>query len=117
MASFYPSSPEASSHLLNIESTLQSRLSKTLPAYQKDLFLLRLQRHFQDLYDGVQSVYGYRDDFPQFIERLILLMAEQYAACPENVKQRHTESMVWPDWFQHESMIGYIAYADRFAGG
>lgn len=79
--------------------------------------MLRLQRHFQDLYDGVHPVYGQRGDFAGFIERLVLLMADQYVACPENLKQRHIESMVWPDWFQHESMIGYIAYADRFAEG
>ena len=117
MATFYPSSSEANAHLLHIEPTLENRLSESLPAYQKNLFLLRLQRHFQDLYDGIQFVYGHRADFPSFIERLILLMADQYIACPENLKQRQTESMIWPDWFQHECMIGYIAYADRFAGG
>ena len=117
MTTFYPSSSEANAHLVRVTPKVSDRLSQSLPAHQRDLFLLRLQRHFQDLFDGIQSVYGHRDDFATFIERLILLMADQYIACPENLKQRQTESMIWPDWFQHESMVGYIAYADRFAGG
>jgi amylosucrase len=114
---FYPVSSEANVHLVQIRSKVSDRLSKSLPAHQGDLFLLRLQRHFQDLYDGIHSVYGNRDDFAAFVERLVLLMADQYVACPEILKHRHAESMIWPDWFQHESMIGYIAYADRFAEG
>ena len=117
MATFYPLSSEADAHLTPIEPKVFDLLSKSLPAHQRDLFSLRLQRHFQDLYDGVHAVYGHRDDFGDFLERLVLLMAGQYIACPENLRQRHAESMIWPDWFQHESMIGYIIYADRFAGG
>ncbi len=117
MATFYPLSSEADAHLAPIEPKVFDLLSKSLPAHQRDLFSLRLQRHFQDLYDGVHAVYGHRDDFGDFLERLVLLMAGQYLACPENLRQRHAESMIWPDWFQHESMIGYIVYADRFAGG
>src|SRR6201987_2635400 len=110
---FSPVSSEANVHLLQIRSKVSDRLSKSLPSHQRDLFLLRLQRHFQDLYDGVHAIYGQREDFPDFVERLVLLMADQYVACPEALKQRHNESMIWPDWYQHESMIGYIAYADR----
>jgi amylosucrase len=117
MATFYPLSPEANAYLVQIEPKVHAHLSKSLPAYQRDLFSLRLQRHFQDLYDGVHSVYGHRDDFADFLERLLFLMADQYIACPENLKRRQIESIIWPDWFQHESMIGYIAYADRFAEG
>jgi amylosucrase len=117
MATFYPLSSEAGAHLAPIEPKAFDLLSKSVPVHQRDLFSLRLQRHFQDLYDGVHAVYGHRDDFGTFLERLVLLMARQYIACPENLKQRQSESMIWPDWFQHESMIGYIIYADRFAEG
>jgi amylosucrase len=117
MATFYPVSSEANAHLVQIDSKVFDRLSKSLPPHQRDLFLLRLQRHFQDLYDGLFTVYGQRNDFADFLERLVLLMADQYVACPEMLKQHQVESMIWPDWFQHESMIGYITYADRFADG
>src|SRR5215467_11632630 len=80
MAAFYPVSAEANAHLVQIEPKVFDRLSKSLPPHQRDLFLLRLQRHFQDLYDGVYDVYGHRDDFGDFLERLALLMANQYAA-------------------------------------
>src|ERR1700751_4417336 len=117
MATFYPVSSEANPPLVQIDSKGFDRLSKPLPPHQRDLFLLRLQRHFQDLYDGLLTVYGQRNDFADFLERQVLLMADQYVACPEMLKQRQAESMIWPDWFQHESMIGYITYADRFADG
>src|SRR5215831_5208967 len=117
MATFYPLSSEAEAHLARIEPKLFDLLSKSLPVHQCDLFSLRLRRHFQDVYDGLDAVYGHREDFGDFLERLVLLLANQYIACPENLKQRQTESMIWPDWFQHQSMVGYIVYADRFAGG
>jgi amylosucrase len=117
MDAFYPLTPEANAKFAKLKPTVRDRLTGRLPEHESNLFLLRLQRHFQDLYDGLVAVYGPRDDFDAFLERLVASMAEQYRACPVHLRARHAESLIWPDWHQHESMVGYIAYADRFAGG
>jgi amylosucrase len=117
MDTFYPLTQEANAQLARVEPKARDLLSQLLPEHERDLFLLRLQRHFQDLYEGLVAVYGLRDDFEEFLGRLVVLMAEQYSACPVHLRGRHAESMIWSDWYQHESMVGYIAYTNRFAGG
>jgi amylosucrase len=44
-----------------------------------------------------------------------VLMADRRAACPEDIRRLGWERMIWPDWFQHRRMLGYIAYTDLFA--
>src|SRR5258707_15849415 len=99
MATFYPLSSEADAHLAPIEPKVFDLLSKSLPAPQRDLFSLRLERHFQDLYDGVHAIYRHRDDFGDFLERLVLLVAGQYIAPPVNLSHGHAEATICPLWF------------------
>ncbi len=119
MAPFYPLAGDAQAQFDQVAPPARKRLLSLLPddAGARELFALRLQRHFGDLYDGLVAVYGGRADFTRFLGRLVLAMAEGYGACPADVRMRHAEVAVWPDWFQHEGTVGYIAYADRLAGG
>ena len=82
----------------------------------KQLFELRLVRQFQNLYDGLEPLYAQRPDFESFLGRLVKALAESYRDRPEALKTLDLERELSPDWFQRESMIGYVAYAERFAG-
>ena len=95
---------------------LLSRELKGLPRRDQQLFLLRLERYFQDLFDGVQPIYGRREEFSEFMERLACLMARRYRARPEELKILDIERDLTPDWFQRETMLGYVFYVERFAG-
>ena len=99
--------------------TLLPLLDKTLselPERDIQLFRLRLERQFQNLFDGLKPVYGARADFPKMLERLVVLLAEGYKARPEDLKLLDIERDLTPDWFQREGMVGYVFYVERFTG-
>lgn len=87
-----------------------------LPRRDADIFLLRLERYWRDLYDGLVSPYGAREDFDGFVLRLVRLLARGYATRSEELKLLDLERSLTPDWFQSERKIGYVFYVDRFAG-
>lgn len=49
-------------------------------------------------------------------ERLVVLAAGAYSERPGDLARLDEQRILRPDWFQSESMLGYAAYADRFAG-
>ena len=82
----------------------------------RTVFGLRLKRYWQDLFDGLVPPYAGREDFGAFLESLTRLFAASYAARPEELRVLDLERNLTPDWFQSEKRIGYVFYADRFAG-
>ncbi len=88
------------------------------PLSERDqqLFELRYERWFQNLYDGLFLVYGERADFVDFIRRLTHLMARSHVARPAELRALDIERDLEQDWFQHESMLGYVFYVEQFAG-
>jgi amylosucrase len=79
-----------------------------------ELFTLRLQRWWPDLHDGLAAVYGAQADATAV--RLIELAAQAYAARDPELTRLDLVRSLEPDWFQQPDMMGYAAYADRFAG-
>lgn len=108
-------SPEARTHLARILPDLDDVLAH-LTETERLLFELRLTRRFQDLYDGLEPVYGQRDDFGNFLSRLAEAMATAWVARPDVLKTLDFERDLTPDWFQRESMFGYVFYVERFGG-
>lgn len=88
----------------------------TLPERDRTMFMLRLRRYWQDLFDGLSLPYAGREDFGAFLESLSRLLAASYAARPEELRILDLERNLTPDWFQSEKRIGYVFYAERFAG-
>ena len=108
-------SPAAKRSLEGLWPTLGQSLSG-LANRDKQLFELRLVRQFQNLYDGLAPLYAERGDFEAFLGRLVTTLAESYRDRPEALKTLDLERELSPDWFQREGMVGYVAYAERFAG-
>ena len=88
---------------------------KGLSKRDKDLFELRLERYFQNLFDGLYPVYGKRSDFGDFLERLVVNMATCFKKRSDDLKRLDIERDLTPDWFQRETMVGYVFYVERFA--
>ncbi len=107
--------PEARRLFDRLQPALE-RILSDLPDRDAQLFRLRLERHFQNLFDGLKPVYGARDDFDAVLERLVVLLAKGYRARPEDLKLLDLERDLSPDWFQREGMVGYVFYVERFAG-
>ena len=50
------------------------------------------------------------------VDRLVALAAAAYAAREDDLHRLDLRRSLEPDWFQRPGMVGYAAYADRFAG-
>jgi amylosucrase len=87
------------------------------PMSERDwsIFKLRLERHFPVLIEALEPLYGHRPDFESVLTRLVLKMAETYSQRREDLKVLDLERDLTPDWFQRETMIGYVFYVERFA--
>ena len=107
--------PEAR-HYFELVLDVATEALKGVPKRDKQLFALRLERHFQTLYDGLAPLYAHRDDFEAFMSRLTRILAQRYRERPDDLKLLDLERDLTPDWFQRESMIGYVFYVERFAG-
>nr|WP_207955736.1 alpha-amylase family protein [Rubrobacter marinus] len=108
-------SPEARAAFESLAGVAREGLAG-LPKSDAEVFMLRLERYWQDLFDGLKPPYGARDDSDASLERLVRLLAARYAERPEDLKALDLERNLTPDWFQSERRVGYVFYADRFAG-
>ena len=79
------------------------------------MFEARLARWCPDLVSGVESVYG-AQRAPAVLDGLVELAARAYAARSDVLHERDLERILRPDWLQDPALVGYAAYADRFAG-
>jgi amylosucrase len=95
---------------------LAPRLRSQCEARDADIFLIRLKHCFRDIYDPLFSLYGGRSDFRQHIDTLGELMLDAYIERPEPLRLLDIERQVIPDWFQRETMVGYVCYPELFAG-
>lgn len=72
---------------------------------------MRWRRWGDDLIAGLAVAYP-----PEVVARVRQSIATAYAARSPELRRRDEERLLQPDWYQLPSMVGYAAYADRFAG-
>ncbi len=78
-----------------------------------ELFAARRERWLPDLVEALRLVY---DDPEALADDLVTLAAERYAERSVDLHALDQRRSLQPDWFQQPTMLGYAAYADRFAG-
>jgi amylosucrase len=74
--------------------------------------LARYDRWARDLWDGLAAVYDAAAVLPAVVD----VIAGVHAQRSESLRQRDRERILRPDWFQAADAVGYVAYADLFAG-
>jgi amylosucrase len=94
---------------------LAENVLRALPAHRRDTFALRLDRWWDDLVTGLRGAYPDAEVDPLAL-RLVRLAAEGFAARDDDLARLDEARTLRPDWFQSPAMVGYAAYADRFAG-
>ena len=75
----------------------------------------RLQHWRPDLVRTLGRVFG-ADAAPDLADRLVAIARAAHDAHPDDLRALDEKRLAEPDWFQQPSMLGYAAYADRFAG-
>lgn len=83
-----------------------------LPAHRVQTFWLRTARWWGDLVESLEPLYP----APAGVAgRLLVLAAAAYAGRDDDLHLLDERRLLQPDWFQQPEMLGYAAYADRFA--
>ncbi|OYN95391.1 hypothetical protein CGZ95_16825 [Enemella evansiae] len=65
---------------------------------------------------ALRGLIGERPGLDTELERIAASCAQAYADRPAELRALDERRLVTPDWYQRSEMVGYLAYADRFAG-
>lgn len=83
-----------------------------LAGQDAELLQTRWDRWGQDLIDGLSPVYDVAELLPRVVELIVAAHRDRKPL----LRHRDLERSYRPDWYQQPDMVGYAAYADRFAG-
>jgi amylosucrase len=81
-----------------------------------EIFELRLARSAPDLWPMLELLYGARDDYAAFRDRLLGAMRAAWADRAPDLRRLDLIRDLEPDWFKRPDRAGYVFYIDRFAG-
>ena len=79
-------------------------------------FAARLSVVLPDLVEALSAVYGDHADVPALVEDLVGDALEGALARPHRLRVLDRVREVDPTWFLAQDQVGYVCYADRFAG-
>ncbi len=79
-------------------------------------FVARLARWYADASEPLAQLYGEHTDVAALVDSLLMQVLATAAARPEALRALDDAREVDPEWLLDESMVGYVCYADRFAG-
>jgi amylosucrase len=80
--------------------------------HEAEAVLARFDRWGPDLWDGLSAVYPADRVLPSLVD----VIASVHLGRSARLRARDLERILRPDWFQSPDAIGYVAYADLFAG-
>ena len=95
---------------------IESLARKRLGTREADAFLARLELALFDIREPLEALYGDVVDIDELVNDLVSDAIDAAAARPEKLRSIDRRREIDPAWFQRSRMIGYVAYADRFAG-
>jgi amylosucrase len=81
-----------------------------------DAFAIRFERFFTQLRDPLTRLYGGDRRLPAQWDALLDAIAATAAHREPELRRLDHEREITVDWLQREQAVGYVAYADRFAG-
>jgi amylosucrase len=127
MISLFPSGPGVNvSYVDPMETAVRRRaadaLRQLLPSLTTEAvqrlgraeavaFLARLETTLLDIFEPLDTVYG-----EPLLGRLVRVALDAAADRPVALRELDRKREIDRDWYQHERMVGYVCYTDRFAG-
>jgi amylosucrase len=92
------------------------RLDELLGPLEAEAFRARLDAVGGDLVEALTAVYGGSTDVDALVGQLVDDAVSAAAVRPLPLRRLDRRREVDPAWFLSERMVGYVCYADRFAG-
>ncbi|MEL7626585.1 MAG: amylosucrase [Anaerolineaceae bacterium] len=81
-----------------------------------EVFVKRLEDHFDHLFQLYHRLYGKRYDMIYHLENLLKSMARASFQRPADLRELDRERETNPLWFQSNQVVGGVCYVDLFAG-
>ena len=107
----------AEQSLARLRPAFAEAAERQLGAAESVGYLARLDLWFADLHGPLALLYGGPEhDADELIDRLVRLTLAAAADRPVALREIDRRREVDQAWYQSSSMIGYVAYVDRFAG-
>jgi len=94
-------------------TALEAEVHARLEGLEADAFLARLDVVRADLVEALTVVYG---DSAELLDALIADALDAAAARSVDLRRIDRRREVDPTWFLSQDLVGYVCYADRFAG-
>jgi amylosucrase len=101
----------AADTLQRLLPSLAAEAERRLGRAEAVAFLARLETNLVDIYEPLERVY--REDLLERLVRVALDAAEQR---PAELRELDRKREIDSSWYQRARMVGYVCYADRFAG-
>lgn len=95
---------------------LESRVGAHLDEHEADAFLTRAHRYAPDAFVPLSRLYGHRRDVAALLSDLLGIALQAAGQRSQPLRRLDRRREVDPEWFLRERMVGYVCYADRFAG-
>ena len=99
-----------------MSTNLAEEVRLRLGRLEGEAFLARLDAVDDDLTEAITGVYGGHTDVTAFLRELVQDALDAAASRPRTLAALDRRREVDPVWFLDQDMVGYVCYADRFAG-
>jgi amylosucrase len=99
--------------VFTLDPATESAVRQRLGLQEADAFLTRLGQLSFDIVGPLEQMYG---GVTGFVAELVHDALEAAAERPAALRMLDRRREIDPAWFQRSRMIGYVCYADRFAG-
>ncbi|MGZ4590078.1 MAG: amylosucrase [Actinomycetes bacterium] len=89
---------------------------RPLGPIEGDALVARLEQHHLDIVEPLEVLYGDRADLEALTRTLVDLVVAAALSRSDALRVLDRRREIDRGWFQRSRMVGYVCYADRFAG-
>jgi amylosucrase len=90
--------------------------AEVLGAADLDALATRIRLRFHDAYEPLEGLYGDGHDLDRLLHSLLGRVVDAAGARSEELRRLDRRREIDPEWHLSERQVGYVCYADRFAG-
>ena len=95
---------------------VRARLTAHLGSLEAEALVARLELHHLDVIEPLELLYGDAAEVAALVGTCVELVVDAALQRPGALRLLDRQREIDPGWFQRSRMVGYVCYADRFAG-
>ena len=87
-----------------------------VPEPEWQVFTARMKQHFDPLFNLLHQLYSGHYDFFYHLEQIMMAATRMWVERPTELKGLDAQRESDPLWYRSNQTLGYVVYADQFAG-